>query len=302
MSCNWEDALNVDGSELEKTIREEMEPEGYDPYKNQKRDIFDESITTYVPNSSREMAVRKFLIPETYKDAVFDREKIELNIKSQGIKQKNIYNVERLDDYINICNSILSTLRVGKLPDRSWLIGAPNGFGKSSFVSECIITMEEKSMRAVPYISLSMLGALKIREEYRLLNPFSSKVKYENREYYEYTDEKEAASLKLPERDPLSHYGWWEYMQADCLFCCLTDISSKNLESRVLYHVLMERGRRGLPTVVMMSTSLLPYTNDSALKEYVWDEILADVRDKKSLDRLVHISCYKVKNDNMIVG
>ena len=64
----------------------------------------------------------------------------------------------------------------------------------------------------------------------------------------------------------------------------------------MLKTVLDVRGVKGLPTVVLISTSLNPYKNDKVLGELIWDEILAYKSDSHCYDRVYHVSCYKRPN------
>lgn len=241
----------------------------------------------------REQAVIESIVPRVYKNSRFDTEKIKDNLIEQNKRNKGLYKIFKFPDYIETCNGILSAIRMKKLPNKSYLIGAPNGFGKSSFVFECLITLRRQGFKVVPYISLLELANLRVENEKRLMNPYS-KYKEENGNYYYTEPNKQISYLKEPEIIT-GRYSYSEYINADCLFVSFTDVMNKDIESHTLYQLLNIRGPKGLPTIAMISTSLEPYLNDLKLKEQVWDEIKAYSEKDNCYDRVYHVSCYKKK-------
>lgn len=286
---------SVASEETDAKIIEEMVEAGID-VDIKKKITLDSMI---VREEDREIAVRKRLIPEKYKDATFNIEKIKENIDNQAKMLGQLYRVKGFNDYAEVCNSILATLRTGNLPKKSYLIGAPNGFGKTSFANECIILMSKHLMKAVPYVSLFELAEIKVAEEHRLMDAFSYRTKAtaEGNRAFTYIEPREPDFIKAPEIIT-GNYSWSEYINAECVFCYFTSVSSKNLESRVLQQLLNIRATKGLPTIVMISTSIEPYIMDRALKEQVWDEILSYNDNKDDFDRVSHVSCYKVRVSN----
>ena len=251
------------------------------------------------------MAVGLKIVPEHYRNVRFDEYSIRNNLINQHKKSRKAYRVHHFKDYMEICNEILTALRSGNVPRRSWIIGAPNGFGKTSFVNECLMTSLKNGWITVPYISLSELAEIRVAEEQRLMKPFSyeATTKYWSEEqqdyltegqYYSYTNGKHAHDIIKKPKIVQSAHSWSEYMNAKCLFVHFTDVVSKDLESHVLYQLLSIRGAKGLPTIAMISTSLDPYLRDIQLKELVWNEIL-DYNDNDTYDRVKHVSCYKMR-------
>lgn len=253
-----------------------------------KSDILIHSLT----NADRDQAVYEQLVPKTYRDAYFNRDKIKENIKAQYQKSK-LYKVYRFDEYATTCESILSLIRMKMLPDKSYIIGAPNGFGKTSFVNEAIITLRKQGYKVAPYISLWELAQIRVDNEHRIMQPYS-RFKKEG-ENVIYTEASDVSKYYKKPSVITGAYSYSEYINADCLFVSLTDVISKDIESHTLYQLLSIRGAKGLPTIVMMSTSLVPYENDTNLKELVWDEIKNYNENNKCYDRVYHVSCYKRK-------
>ncbi len=109
---------SVASEETDAKIIEEMVEAGID-VDIKKKITLDSMI---VREEDREIAVRKRLIPEKYKDATFNIEKIKENIDSQAKMLGQLYRVKGFNDYAEVCNSILATLRTGNLPKKSYLI------------------------------------------------------------------------------------------------------------------------------------------------------------------------------------
>lgn len=257
-----------------------------------------------ITHEDRFLATQMNIVPKVYMDASFAEQKIKENIKKQYEKTKGLYRVYKFNDYIGLCLGILSSIRMKMLPERSYIIGAPNGFGKSSFVNECLITLLKHNCNVAPYISLWELAQLRVADEQRIMNPYihpktqeqALREKEAKSNCYNYTNPNvNKGILKTPEV-VTGQFSYSEYINADCLFVGFTDVASKDIESHALYQLLNIRGIKGLPTIVMISTSLEPYENDRILKEQVWDEILTYNEKQNCYDRVFHVSCYKAKN------
>lgn len=256
----------------------------------------------FVDRGTEEAAIKCGLIPESYRGNQFSMDQINNNIEKQKkIPRGREFEVMELDRYEKATLGIISTIRSGKLPEQSFLIGAPNGFGKTSFVNTCILLLYKQGRLCAPYISLSELAMVRLHEQKSLIEGISPSKYYRGVDYTATNIEQyremlyndiDAADYSKTPINIISKYSWSEYMNCDVLFCYLTDIASKALESEMLKTVLTIRGAKGLSTIVTMSTSLLPYTKSTYSLEYVWNEILAD-GDSKALDRVKHISCYK---------
>lgn len=243
--------------------------------------------------ADRDQAVREGIIPKSYRDATFDLEKINTNLKIQYSKLGKWYGVYELEKYVQICQELLSAFRMKRLPQRSYIIGAPNGYGKTSFVIESLITLRKQGYFVVPYISLWELAQIRVENEVRIFQKIG-KYKIENGETVLTTQNADELISKVP-KVLTGRYSFSEYINADCLFVYFSELTSKEIESYMLKQLLEIRGAKGLPTIVMISSALTAYTSDRNLKQYVWDEIIDFSDEGKSLDRVYHISCYKRK-------
>ena len=152
-----------------------------------------------IRGGAEEIAVREGLIPPAYKEAEFDEKKIRENIVAQAKEARRRFLVKNFDDYIAVLSEILTSIRSGVMLNKSYLIGAPNGFGKTSFVNTAIKVMVERDWRAVPYISLHELAELRIENEKRLIAGMElGEVDNEEEEpYYYYKDP--GSYVKLPQ-------------------------------------------------------------------------------------------------------
>jgi hypothetical protein len=250
-----------------------------------------QKLVVRLTDDDRDLAVRTNLIPSAYRNVSFDVDRIRENLKVQYKRFNGTYVIKKLSDYTTTCTEILSAIRMHQLPRRSYLIGAPNGFGKSSFVYESLITLQKQGFKVAPYISLWELAQIRVENEQRLMNPYR-KFKDESTGY-EYTEPNRTVGYMKKPEIVTGRYSYSEYINADCLFVSFTDVISKDIESHTLYQLLSIRGAKGLPTIVTMSTSLEPYEVDRNLREQVWDEIKAEKEDKGLYDRVYHVSCYK---------
>ena len=267
-------------------------------------------ITTKITQATRQACVKAALIPEAYINTEFDVLKVRDNYRDQSTNTRK-HEMIHFDEYIETTCDILNSIRRGEKIRGSYIIGAPNGLGKTSFVHTAIMLMYQRRMRVVPYISLSEIAELKVENEKRLARglemKLSDRVYQENITYLNdkgdpnrsrhvemsyYVDIEDNNYYKKP-IVITGQYSYSEYLNADILFCFLTEPSSKEIESYILKSILEIRSAKGLPTVVMVSTSLNPYKNHNVLGPLIWQEILSYNSNKKSFDRLEHISCFR---------
>lgn len=280
-----------DTSDTNEKIYSECEEAGIEiakPIKEEQHQIF-YGLTAL----DRQQAAYEFIVPDAYKNSTFDVDKIKDNLRAQYSRDSTV-KIYKFPDYEEVCNGILSSIRMKKIPTRSYLIGAPNGFGKSSFVYESLITLRRQGYKVAPYISLWELAQLRVENEQKILAPFKRyKDALSEDSVYKYTEPNKVIGYSKGPEIVTGRYSYSEYINSDCLFVSFTDAISKDIESHTLYQLLNIRGAKGLPTIAMISTALEPYLNDRDLKEIVWDEILTHSEQEYCYDRVLHVSCYK---------
>jgi hypothetical protein len=215
------------------------------------------------------------VIPEDRRKDEFSAERVKDTVaemlKNQGFKVVNY------DAYMNTLNSILAEIATYGLSN-SYILGAPNSFGKTTFVYTAIKRLIAKHKKVVPYLSLTELSELKIEYKEDLLNRAiqSDKGKVDNKK-------------------DIKEYKWLDYLNCDVLFTYLSSEEFKEVESKTLYTLLKSRGIKNKPTIVMTSQSLKWYTNDDKLNERYWSDMISFRKETAgvSMDRLVPIYCYK---------
>lgn len=300
------DDIGVKTEELSETsekLYSECEEAGMEVLKGKTEKEKQHKIFYGLSVEDREIAVKKHIVPQAYKDSAFDINKIKENIRSMYVHSKGAFITYKLNEYEQICNGILSSIRMRKLPMRSYLIGAPNGFGKTSFVYESLITLNSFGFRVAPYVSLTELAQLRDDNERDLLNPKTNVLnKYfikDDEKYYEVLKDNNGVEIigsefiKRPDKIERI-FSFTDYINADCLFTFFTEETARQIESYTLSQILQIRGAKGLPTIVMMSKSLDLYLKQPKLKQFIWDEILAYSEENNCYDRVYHISCYKM--------
>lgn len=307
------DALKLAGVAIEEVKGDqEVNSDNLEVLETEEEKKINSIITTKITKATREACVRASIIPEAYINTEFDANKVRDNYKEQSINTKK-HEMIKFDDYIGITCSILSLIRAGQKLRGSYIIGAPNGLGKTSFVHTALMLMYQRRMRVVPYISLSEIAELRLENERRLARgldvKLSSRFNGENITYQNdrmdperskyvdmsyYSDIEDRDYYKKP-TVITGQYSYSEYLNAEILFCFLTEPSSKEIESYTLKSVLEIRSAKGLPTIVMVSTSLNPYKNHNVIGPLIWQEILSYSNNKKSFDRLEHISCFRMQ-------
>lgn len=259
-------------------------------------------MTPYVTLGDRMAAVKACIIPEAYAECKFDPDKIRKNITDMNAKAARKFEVTNLSNYLDFANGLLTLLEAKKLPSRSYIIGAPNGFGKTSLANDCILTLFKQGKICTPYVSLTELAQVRLATDKELLNGMQSVMVYRkgwfdtsseseyNAELYKNIDSEQYEKRPI---NIVSKFSYSEYLNSALLFCYFSDVRSKQIESEMLKTLLTIRASKGLATIAMISTSINVYTKDPYLSQYVWDDILEYNPNGESFDRVKHISCYK---------
>lgn len=235
----------------------------------------------HVTGAQKELAVVKKLIPEARKDDEYEADFIKTRVAEMCIAQK--YKVIGFEKYVETLNEIILGISFGNL-NKSYLIGAPNGFGKTTFANTCIKRLDAMGKKATPYISLYELGGLRVEYEREIVGALQNRAI--------------AFSLgqengQINDDNSIYSYKWSDYMKSDVLFTYFTGVENMKVETYLLRLILNIRGPKGLPTIVFTEYSLKLHLADQELKKYVWDDILAYKDDAASCDRLLHRSCFK---------
>ena len=181
----------------------------------------------------KEMAVHSGLIPLSYMDTEFDERKIKNNIMEQARSSKRRFKMKQFDVYMSTLNMIISQIRTKDIPKCSYLIGAPNGLGKTSFVNTCLKIMLQNEWIATPYVSLFELAEIRAEHERNLINSVSlskwaRKDEEDTQESFYYKDRSDC--VKMP-RTITNRFSWSEYMNSEILFCFFSSLDNKVISS-----------------------------------------------------------------------
>ena len=241
-----------------------------------KRQLAETSAPNYILQNETAMSqLLDMVIPKQRQDDEFSisigKDKILEILKGADCR------VVGVTDFLDKVGIILSEIALG-LIGHSYILGAPNGFGKTTFVYTAIKRLMAQGKKVVPYKSLTELAQVKIDYEKDILAQFKFGFKGEKKE---------------------KGFTWKDYLDADVLFTYLSTPSSGELESAVLSALMSIRGNNRKPTIVMTSTSLKIYTANPELYKYYWcdmlDNSIGESKDNVGPDRLIHHSCYMIK-------
>ena len=154
----------------------------------------------------------------------------------------------------------------------SYLISAPNSFGKTTAMHTIIKRYLLQGKTAVPYVSLSRLAELRLKHE-----------KYLKSTLWGYP----------AEDGNINGFTWADWLNADIVAVKLTDFEAATVESAMLYSLLSHRGEKNLPTLVTTDYTIKPYLDNKQLKRVYWDNILVFNEAKPSFDRVIYKNTYK---------
>lgn len=236
------------------------------------KNIITEKPIYSVTKADEISCVERGLVPKHRENDEYSSDKVLETIGEMAKAQK--FEIKGWGEYSKTLDKIISTISIGEKLDSSYILGAPNGFGKTTFANTCIKRLDSMGYKAVPYISLFEIAELRGEYEKRILG-------YINRE-------------NIGEGNEEIKFNWKDYVESDLLITYLTTLDNKKIEVSTLKTIMDIRGPKGLPTIVFTSSSLKPYLSDIVHKKVIWDDILAYSDNNTKIDRLIHKSCYKV--------
>lgn len=221
-----------------------------------------------------DIAVAKGLIP---KERVNDEYSADTAATRISVQYGARYTIRNFKAYSEVLNTIITSINTNIPIGKSYMLGAPNGSGKTTFANTCIKRLEAMGMKAVPYVSLMEVADLRSKYE----NYLSGLL-----------DKKKGFSYSNVTEDKVD-YTWMDYVSADVAFVYLSGIDNANVEVRILRMLLQMRGNKGLPTIVFREESLELYRSDDKMRLYYWDEIISKHENLDSYDRLTNVYCMK---------
>ncbi len=199
----------------------------------------------------------------------------------------------RLTKYIKTLSGLLSTIRMGEKLKSSYLIGASNGFGKTTFANTAIKICRQNGWKVVPYVSLLEIAECKreITQKYKLKDFITRSEQELDNGFGEPSEDEEDGNSQVAKI-----WQYKDFVNADLLITFLSDVEPEtaNIEMFTLNALLRERSNKGKATIVLMETGLAWYKNNPFIKKYVLNEVLDEYGRLKRLDRLEYSSVYLV--------
>lgn len=223
-------------------------------------------------SSVESVLIDEGVIPEERVKDLYDSEVTRKYI--DDIYTANGLKIIRYDIYEEMLNGILGKLRMGIPLGGSYIIGSPNGFGKTTFANTCIKVAASRGGKVVPAITLLELSDYILDKE----QPAKKPKKY---------DEDGTEHKKKQE------FTWHDYVNADIVFVELTDFNVRKAEVPTLSVLLKSRSYKSKPTIVLTTNPLKLYFSDINDKTYYWMEMVAIKNTSEKYDRLTHVSCFK---------
>ena len=211
----------------------------------------------------------KMVIPKSRQKYDFSLTYYENNVNIMQLSQN--YRLVKEEDYLATVSKLLDASARGTITE-SYLLSAPNSFGKTTLVNTILKRYIYQDKKVVPYISLSTLAELRFSYEQYM---------------------KAALWGNKSELKTFNDFSWHDWLEADFVAVRLTDIDSAVVESSILYSLLSYRGEKELPTLVTMDYTLKPYMENEQLRRVYWDNMLVYNQSKPSFDRLIYKVTYK---------
>lgn len=243
-------------------------------------------IMTKLSKGDNESAVYNGMIPEGRISDNFDFNKLRDRVESQYAGE---YHIDHFEDYVNLLNQILATIDSGEMLTGSYIIGAPNGFSKTTFANTCIKMMYKQGRKTAPYASL-----VEIFEVYK---KYDNRVKLVERMDTD-LDDRELSPVYPIDRSFLPEYltkhGMKVYLDADILFTNLTRVEYRERELAMIALLTEARAKQGKSTIIFIDVSLKYYTGINGDKLRFWDEWIDHTNGKySSPGKYTYLSCFK---------
>lgn len=166
---------------------------------------------------------------------------------------------QQVTDCLDTLDTILATLRAGKLPGKSYAIGAENGIGKTTFATTALKIAAQQGKTVVPYTDMSNLAEKYVEYSKAMRD----------------TLERSKRGLYKEDEDTQKSFTWRDYVEADVCIVSLTggnaDIAYVELDT--LLTLITRRSDNRKPTIVMMRTPVEYYVKFDDVRRYLIKEL-----------------------------
>lgn len=239
-----------------------------------------------------EIAKSNGIIPECRLNDVLDMDiLLERKIEQYG------NNIARFEEYSRVLSTIYVETKMGNRIDRSYLIGAPKGLSKTTFVYSCIKNLMDNGKKVVPYVTLSEAFVLYNNHVRRMNSAKYLCAPNKSNKYdaagMDYSIEYEEEVVK-----ELKGFTWRDFLECDVLFINLSSPLAKLPEIDTLMLLLDCRGRSFKPTIVMTSLGPTNYYYGNYIGNTFFNEYIDKTSGKyPSYGRLKHVSCFNMTEE-----
>lgn len=162
-------------------------------------------------------------------------------------------------DCLDTMDSILACLNMGRLPEKSYAIGAENGIGKTTFAITCLKAAAAHNLTVAPYTDMTTLTEKYVTYAKELRNIRENINKGTLKEETKQSDK----------------FSWREYVEADFVVVSLTggnaDIAYIELDT--LLTLVTRRSINKRPTIVLMRTPVEYYVQFDTVRKYYIKEL-----------------------------
>lgn len=162
-------------------------------------------------------------------------------------------------DCLDALDGIITGLRLGKLPTKSYAFGIENGIGKTTFAITAMKIAASHGFSIVPFIDMSALAEKYLEYSYKM------KASYERIK----------RGLEEEEEKTVSKFDWRSYVEADLCIVSLTggNANIAYVELDTLMTLLARRADSRKATIVLMRTPVEYYTKFEEVRKYLIKEI-----------------------------
>ena len=221
---------------------------------------FDQSINVHL-----QKALHDKIFTQTDLDLEYSR---EYALKSLAERCEALHlkiSKQSVTDCLDTMDGILTGLRLGQLPNKSYAIGIENGIGKTTFALTAMKIAATRGLSIVPLADMSALAEKYIEYSNKMRITYD---RARNGMGYNKDDEEDDERI-------ISKFDWKAYVDADL---CIVSLTGGNgniayVELDTLMTLLARRSDNRKPTIVLMRTPIEYYTKFDDVRKYLIKEV-----------------------------
>lgn len=246
---------------------------------------------------AKDYALIHSIIPEDRIDDEFDINFLKSSIREMSKAEG--YIVKNFNAYEEALNNITGKIILGEKKHSSYLIAAPNGFGKTTFVNTAIKACILQGWTVAPYTSLLEIRELQLLQLGYLKGlTFPGEADYKNVKAEREQKERVFESFEQRLKDIYIKKGitYRDFTEAKLLFISLSSPAYSDIELPALKFILNERAKVQRATIVMSEYPIRDYQMDPLCRNFWLDHLEMKGFGKSSMDRLTYVTCTRYKS------